>query len=82
MIQKSCWNKYVISEVTEYIRVKPIQMLKWLNVKAKTLMPYFTDKLQSIFRYGQEKELERERKKLTISTPRNDFQHMAHIGVK
>jgi len=33
------------------------------------------------FRHGERTE-EREKKKLTISTPRNDFQHRAHIGIQ
>jgi len=31
---------------------------------------------------GSEKDVEREEKKLTISMPRNDFRHTAHIGIK
>ena len=34
-----------------------------------------------IFRYGERRN-EREEKKLQISTPRNDFRHEAHIGIK
>ena len=34
------------------------------------------------FRYGNERAEEHEQKKLTISTPRNDFKHCAHIGIK
>ena len=54
---------------------KKIKKKQCDQIWQKMILSLFT------FRYG-EKEIEHEQKKLTISTPRNDFQHRGHVGIK